>query len=162
MKLLPQIKTFSETTLVGIRIKTSLAENKTQELWQRFIPMQKSMRNTIGAALFSVEVYEHDFFDTFHPAREFEKWAAVQVADAIPQSMETLTIPEGLYAVFTYIGKASEASTIYQYIYGTWIPESDYTLDNRPHFAIMGAKYKNEDPASEEELWIPIRKKNHK
>jgi hypothetical protein len=30
-------------------------------------------------------------------------------------------------------------------------------LNKRPHFAKMGEKYKNEDPDSEEELWIPIK-----
>jgi AraC family transcriptional regulator len=32
-------------------------------------------------------------------------------------------------------------------------------LDNKPHFEIMGDQYKNEDPDSEEELWIPIKKR---
>ena len=73
--------------------------------------------------------------------------------------MVTIKIPEGLYAVFLYKGKASEAPKTYQYIFGNWIPNSDHTLDDRPHFALMGKKYKNEDPNSEEELWIPIKKK---
>ena len=34
-----------------------------------------------------------------------------------------------------------------------------YTLDDRPHFEILGEKYKNQDPDSEEELWIPIKPK---
>jgi predicted transcriptional regulator YdeE len=32
-------------------------------------------------------------------------------------------------------------------------------IDNRPHFEVLGDKYKNNDPSSEEEIWIPIRKK---
>jgi AraC family transcriptional regulator len=30
-------------------------------------------------------------------------------------------------------------------------------LDQRPHVEVMGEKYKNNDPDSEEEIWIPIK-----
>ena len=73
--------------------------------------------------------------------------------------METLTLKGGLYAVFLYRGVASKGEEMYRYIFGTWLPGSDFLLDNRPHFAVMGDKYKKEDPASEEELWIPIKPK---
>jgi AraC family transcriptional regulator len=33
-------------------------------------------------------------------------------------------------------------------------------VDLRPHFALMGAKYKMNDSTSEEEIWIPIKKKH--
>ncbi|MDP5096829.1 MAG: GyrI-like domain-containing protein [Flavobacterium sp.] len=39
------------------------------------------------------------------------------------------------------------------------MPNSEYQLDNRPHFEILGAKYKNNAPDSEEEIWIPIKRK---
>ena len=48
---------------------------------------------------------------------------------------------------------------IFQYIFGTWLPTSIYTIDNLPHFEILGKKYKNNDPTSEEEIWIPIKLK---
>ncbi len=139
----------------------SLANNRTQELWQGFMPQIRQIQNRLGQELFSIEVYnDASFFAHFSPEKLFEKWAAVPVShlDFIPNAMEPLEIPKGLYAVFPYKGKASEAPKAYAYIFGTWIPNSDYLLDNRPHFAIMGEKYKNEDPKSEEELWIPIRK----
>jgi len=37
------------------------------------------------------------------------------------------------------------------------VPSSDYELDNRPQFEILGQKYKNNDPSSEEEIWIPVK-----
>ncbi len=65
--------------------------------------------------------------------------------------------PSGLYAVFIHKGDASTAPKTFEYIFGTWLPNSEYLLDNRPHFEILGEKYKNEDPNSEEEVWIPIK-----
>lgn len=157
----PEIRTLPQTHLVGKRLNMSFANNKTRELWQSFMPKRSEINNIIGVEHYSVEVYgDITFFRQFDPNREFEKWAAVKVSDtdSVPDEMEVLTLPEGLYAVFLYKGRAIEASQTYRYIYGTWIPDSEYELDNRPHFALMGEKYKNDDPESEEELWIPVRK----
>jgi len=79
--------------------------------------------------------------------------------DPIPKDFESFSLPGGRYAVFPYKGASSAASGTFQYILGTWLQDSKYTLDNRPHFEILGEKYKNEDPNSEEEIWIPIKLK---
>ena len=65
-------------------------------------------------------------------------------------------MPGGLYAVFFYKGSSSDTK-IFQYIFTNWLPDSGYTLDNRPHFEILGENYKNGDPGSEEEIWIPVK-----
>jgi AraC family transcriptional regulator len=155
----PRIETLKEKKLVGKRSKMSFHNNKTFELWRSFMPRRKEIKNSIGSDLYSIEIYEPFFFENFNPEREFEKWAAVEVTDfnTVPGDTDTITLPAGLYAVFSYTGPASEVSKLYQYIMGAWLPNSEYLLDNRPHFALMGAKYKTEDPTSEEEIWIPIK-----
>ena len=160
MSMQPEIKIFHKSQFIGKKIKTSFAADKTQELWQSFMPQRNKIKNSTGADLYSIEIYnDTGFFNSFNPNKEFEKWAAVPVSgfDEVPNGMEVLTIPEGLYAVFLYKRKASDAAKVYEYIFKTWLPNSDYKLDNRPHFAVMGEKYKNEDPGSEEEIWIPIK-----
>ncbi|GET22256.1 GyrI-like small molecule binding protein [Prolixibacter denitrificans] len=74
--------------------------------------------------------------------------------------METFVLPEGLYLVFIYRGKASDATPFFQHILGEWLPQTDYQLDEKPHFEILGEKYKNDSPDSEEEIWIPVKKKD--
>ncbi len=93
---------------------------------------------------------------------EFEKWAAIEVADhnSIPEGMDSFSLESGLYAVFIHKGAASKGPETFQYIFGNWLPGSSYELDKRPHFEILGEKYKNDDPESEEEIWIPVKKKN--
>ena len=76
----------------------------------------------------------------------------------VPEGLDVLILPKGLYAVFVYKGKPSEVSHTYRYIYGSWLPDSPYVLDHRPHFSLMGNKYKGENPGSEEELWIPVKR----
>jgi AraC family transcriptional regulator len=72
--------------------------------------------------------------------------------------MEAFTLEGGLYAVFDYVGSSNDPS-IFQYIFMTWVPNSEYDLDQRPHFEVLGENYKNNDLTSQEEIWIPIRKK---
>jgi AraC family transcriptional regulator len=158
----PRIEKTGEIKLIGKKINMSFANNQTGKLWQSFMPRRKEITNPKGSELYSVEVHnDPGFFKKFDPTKEFEKWAAIAVNDFsnVPTDMSTLTIPGGDYAVFLYKGKPSEAQATYQFIYAQWIPNSEYELDGRPHFALMGEKYKGEDPESEEEIWIPIRKK---
>ncbi|SDK75034.1 AraC family transcriptional regulator [Catalinimonas alkaloidigena] len=140
---------------------TSLADNQTHVLWRTFMPRRREITRVIGSELYSIERYGPAYFERFDPQARFEKWAAVEVpaTTTVPEGWETLTTPEGLYAVFVHRGPASAGPTTYQFILGTWLPQSTYVVDHRPHFAVMGERYKGEDPDSEEELWIPITKK---
>jgi AraC family transcriptional regulator len=156
-----RIEILSEKKLIGKRITTSFANNRTAELWRSFMPQRKEIKNNIGSELYSLQIYPALFFNNFNPNTTFEKLATVEVTDyeTVPHEMETFILPSGLYAVFIYKGAASAAAPTFQYILGTWLPNSEYVLDTRPHFEILGEKYKNEDPDSEEELWIPIKVK---
>ena len=145
--------------LIGMRLSMCFTHITTPQLWRSFMPRRKEIVNPISTDLYSVEVYAPGFYDDFSPAREFDKWAAVEVIDFshIPDGMEMLVFPEGEYAVFNYKGRPSEAANTYRYILMDWLPASGYKLDDRPHFALMGEKYKGEDPESEEEIWIPVK-----
>jgi AraC family transcriptional regulator len=154
-----RVETINRKLLIGKRTTLSLTGNKTGELWRSFMPHRSGIKNGTGSDLFSVEVYDPLYFTEFDPAREFEKWAAIEVTgfDTIPEGMECLVIPAGSYAVFLHRGPAGEAAKTYRYIFEEWLPASGFILDERPHFAVMGEKYKKDDAGSEEEIWIPVR-----
>jgi AraC family transcriptional regulator len=156
----PRIEKLSQKKLVGKRLKMTLSDNKTVELWRSFMPRRKEIKNKVSDEFFSMQVYDPSFnFTDFDPKASFEKWAAIEVPDfdAIPNELESFELIGGLYAVFLHKGAASTGAKTFGYIFGVWLPESDYTIDNRPHFEILGEKYKNDDPNSEEEIWIPIK-----
>jgi AraC family transcriptional regulator len=157
-----QIKIFTEKKLMGKHIDMSFIENKTFQLWSSFMPRKKDIKNSVDSNLYSLEVFPVGHFDNFEPSNTFQKWAAVEVSDFdhIPKEMETLIIPTGLYAVFIHKGPQSEGHKTYHSIFVEWLPNSDYTIDERPHFAVMDERYKKDDPDSEEEIWIPIKNKN--
>ncbi|MDI1353819.1 MAG: GyrI-like domain-containing protein [bacterium] len=158
----PRIMTSPLRTLVGKRLTTALVQNSTFELWNGFMRQQKEISNRINGAFLSVEIYDPaSEFEKFTKHTKFEKWAAVEVSNhlSIPVGMEPLVIKEGLYAVFIHRGPARDGARLFDFIFKEWIPASEYTVDQRPHFEIMTEKYRHEDPDSEEELWVPITRK---
>ena len=155
----PQIKTFPTTKFIGKNLSFSYSNYRAFELWSSFMTRRKDIQNTIGTELYNIQINPVNF--DFSPTTPFTKWAAVAVSsfDFIPDEMETLEIREGLYAVFNYKGDQSNVAAFFKAIYTEWLPSSDYELDNHPQFEILGEKYKNNDPSSEEEIWIPIKRK---
>jgi len=41
----PRIENITKKYLIGMRIKMTLANNKTSELWQQFMPRPKEIKN---------------------------------------------------------------------------------------------------------------------
>ncbi len=157
----PEIKILTEKLLVGLHLEMSVADNWTGELWRSLMMRRKEIQNNVDGNLISLQVYTENYFAPFHPANRFTKWAAVEVSGAenIPADMELFHLTGGLYAVFHYHGDPRNGAQTFQYIYGSWLPQSGYDLDNRPHFEVLGEKYRNDSPDSEEEIWIPIKPK---
>ncbi|MDZ7613813.1 MAG: GyrI-like domain-containing protein [Flavobacteriaceae bacterium] len=139
----------------------SFAHYKVGALWKSFMPRRKEIKNNLTNDLISLVVYTPTHFTDFKPTNEFERWATVEVSDFdnVPTEMETFVLASGQYAVFINKGETKEFQKTSQNIYNVWLPNSEYVLDNRPHFEVLGDKYKNNDLNSEEEIWIPIKRK---
>ena len=140
-------------------MEMSLSNNKTGELWQQFMPRRSEVKNRTTTDFISMQRYGEGW--NFSPTAIFEKWATVEVTsfDEVPSKMETYLLEGGEYAVFAHKGPASEAPKTMQYIFGQWLPESKYNLDNREHFEVLPEGYNPIDPQAEEEIWIPIKSK---
>lgn len=157
-----RIELLQEKILFGLKKRMSYADNKTWELWNSFMPKQKEIPTKINTDLYSVEVYDENYFIEFDATKKFEKWAAVEIRNSpgTDSGLEQLIIPKGLYAVFLHKGPGADGHKTYEHIFNNWLPSSGYWIDHRPHFAIMGEKYINDNPLSEEEIWIPIKSKD--
>lgn len=153
----PTIKIFPTTKFIGKNRSFTYADYRAFELWSSFMPRRKEIQNTMGSELYNIQINPKDF--DFKPTTPFVKWAAIAVSsfDYIPDDMELLEIEEGLYAVFNYKGVQSDVASFFNSIYTKWLPSSGYQLDSRAQFEILGEKYKNNSPESEEEIWIPIK-----
>lgn len=162
VKMEPRIEESPERKLVGKHLHMTMANNRTAELWQSFMPGRKQIKHTVGSDLFSLQVYDDPSLDfkNFSLETPFKKWALIEVSsfEEIPEGMEPFILEKGLYAVFIHRGL--NFLPTFQRIFYEWLPNSDYELDQRPHFELLGAKYKNNTEDSEEEVWVPVRKKH--
>tara|TARA_B100001057_G_scaffold487766_1_gene571001 strand:- start:576 stop:1040 length:465 start_codon:yes stop_codon:yes gene_type:complete len=150
----PKIVTLKEKKLVGIHSEMLVHQHeKILKLWRSFMPRKQEVKNSLNHELIALQDYI-SFGDFSKP---YNIWAAVEVLDFlnVPIEMERFIIPEGTYAVFLH--KGMNASLTYNKIMSEWLPNSGYIIDNRPHFQIMGDKYLNGSPDSEEDFYIPIK-----
>ncbi len=157
----PRIVTTAARQLAGMRISTTLTSNDTPELWRRFRTMLSEHGRNNPDRFYSIQDYGAGFrMEQLTPATTLEKWAAIDAGDwaDIPQPIETYTLAGGDYAVFIHKGLPSAFPQTAQYIFGVWLPQSGYQLDDRPHFEVLGPNYRPNDPHAEEEVWIPIKR----
>lgn len=153
----PGIEKLEPKKLIGFHMEMSLSDNRTGELWQKFMPRRSEIKNRTTKDFISMQKYGEGW--DFSPSAIFEKWAAVEVTsfEEVPPKMETYLLEGGLYAVFVHQGPASEAPKTMQYIFAQWLLESGYNLDNREHFEILPEGYNPFDPQAREEIWVPIK-----
>jgi AraC family transcriptional regulator len=156
-----EIKNHPETLLVGVHTRMSMIDNKTHYLWSSLMPRKSEISNVVSSDRYSLQLYQPGYFDGYNPSVMFLKWALLPVADQarIPDEMHPFILPAGDYAVFTHHGDSTGFGKSIYYFHTEWLPNSKYMLDDRPHFEILGEKFKYNDPKSEETVWIPIRRK---
>lgn len=142
--------------LQGNSAAMSFTEDGTADLWRSFIPKLETLGYRSDEYLYVAQQFPVNYFQQFSPDQLYLKWACVRL-DEPDNELETLEVPAGDYAIFTYKGKPSEAGPFFQDIFTTILPKAGLTVDDRPHLALMGDKYKGENPDSEEEIWIPVR-----
>ncbi len=94
---------------------------------------------------------------------DFTKWGTMEALpdEKVPPGMSEFILPGGLYAVFIHMGPSTDFHRTLAYIYGQWIPKSEYKLDERPQFEVLGDRYIGPNHTNnEEEVWVPIVQKN--
>ena len=155
----PEIREFPGKLLAGVRRSMSFMVDRTSELWREFRSIEDEIEGRVGDDSYSVKVYDQSYsFASFDPAAEFEKWAAAEVCEPC-DGFDNLEIPAGKYAVFLHKGTAADAPQIFGYIFGEWLPRSEYDLDIRPHFEVLPRGYNPYSPDSEEKIWLPVQYK---
>lgn len=155
-----EIKKIQAKKLIGFATKTTLANDQTATIWKQLMPRLKETKNLVSADLFSLQIYDYCSLQNFTPTTEFTKYALVEVNnfDFVPDGFEKFELPKGKYAVFLHKGTTQDFIKTTQFIFGEWLPKSEYQLDDRPHFELLSDNYKgHENPDSEEEVWIPIK-----
>ena len=161
----PGIETLSATKLVGVGASMSLSDDSTGSLWQALMPRRGEIENRMPDRYFSMRIYKKSGMsmeEMFSPDTTFDKWAAVEVAEfgSIPEGLEKYVLGGGNYAVFLHRGPAREFPGTMRYIFGEWLPASQFELVDREHFEVVPERWSAEDEAAEELIYVPIRERS--
>lgn len=158
----PVIRIIADIKVVGMRGKTKLDHNRIPELWRFFLPHINEIKSKKEPLItFGVCELEPELRITkFQNSTDYSELVGVKVnsfAD-IPSGMVKKTIPAGKYAVFIHKGNINKLSITYDYIWGTWVPYSDFEVSIRDNFQTYDERFLGpENDNSEIDIYIPIK-----
>lgn len=155
----PRIVEMAQRKLVGMSREMSRENDKTTDLWRRFMERRHEIVSRSDQSYISMQAFPAGPDQLLDPTAAFAKWAVVEVESFVdvPEGMDSYTLQPGTYAVFEHNGPASDIST-FMYIFNQWLPSSStYELDDREHFEVLPPGYDPRDPNAREEIWIPVR-----
>ena len=137
----------------------STAHDRSPELWRAFMPNRRKIENGVSEDVYSIQEFDRlpDFTITVSEEL-YTNWALKEVSsiESIPDGMISYRLGAGLYAVFLHKGTPAEFPATAKFIFQTWLPASGYRIENRPFFQVLTPAYNPGDPASEEEMYIPV------
>lgn len=151
----PKIVELGAFTLVGLRY---FGENKNQEipkLWGEFNGKQNLIKSRkADSPYIGLCIMEPCTSDKF----EFEYVSGLMVdstADMDPQFVAR-DVSASKYAVFTHKGLLKNLMETYQYIFGVWAKKTDHKINELLNFEWYDDRFKDNDPSSEFDIYIPI------
>lgn len=158
------IKTVSRDVmkLVGIEKKVNYynTHEENPKIWEEFIKRYEEIKNKKNP-----EIYFEVLSETLNNLY-FNAFFCVEVnnTNEIPEGMIVRELPASEYLVFTHKGavvseKGSLLKETYDFIYGKYIPSSDYEVSGDFSFELCDInRFKGpNDPNSELDIYIPIK-----
>ena len=157
----PRFVDKGEFTIVGLA--SYFSKSTTAEippLWCKFVQRVGELKNADPIVCYGYCDQPEDVPD----GKEFRYMACVEVKEQedIPKDMTAVKVPAKQYAVFTHKGAVNEIGRTYDYIYGTWLPESGYEADGCHDFEYYDERFNSQnpmDPQSEVDVYVPVKKK---
>lgn len=106
-----------------------------------------------------------DYSEAFCPdPLSFFYMAGVEVDQdtPLPEGMERKMVPKASYAIFTVNGHNAngEIGEAFQYIYSTWLPNSEYCIDERAlfDFEYYDERWDCQFDKAQMDIYIPVRR----
>ena len=150
----PEIRAGSGFTVAGIALDFT-QDNKARipELWTRFVPLLGSITERTGHATYGVCIPTDECDLRYMAAVEIV--AGTQLASNEP--LTAYSIPPAKYAVFTHEGSLDFIQQSFAYIFGEWLPQSDYESTGTPDFERYDERF---NPTTDDgliEIWVPVK-----
>ena len=154
----PEIIIRPAVKLVGVARQYDSADLSLPKLWSAFAPYRDSIPNRLGTDSFGIyESYQEQEDDV---SFSYICTVAVENFDDIPEGMISRELPEQMYAKFVHRGSVANLEQTLKYIWGSWLPKSDYDYVEKPDFELYGQGFNIADPKSELYLHIPVQRKS--
>jgi AraC family transcriptional regulator len=131
----PEIVIFQPKYVAGFRFQMSIENNNIIEMWEK-LNAQLAKQNYISMNNNRYSIYETGdtcLSNTFNKNSETTVFIGIETScDAnIPEGMELKEISGGKYAKFMHKDTVENLLSTYYFIWGVWLPKSDFELDNR-------------------------------
>ncbi len=144
ISLKPEIVTLNQMKLVGMKTefygidseKNNMAD-KLPSLWNEFLPRIEEINDSISGFAYGVIQQTKEESDLL------EYYAVVEVTNnkVLPIGMVNLEIPETKYAKFTHKGNVKNINNTVNYIYSSWLMQSNERHTYGPDIEIYGNEY---------------------
>ncbi|WP_231101505.1 AraC family transcriptional regulator [Pseudoalteromonas luteoviolacea] len=153
----PEIISQPAMKIVGIANQYDDGDLSLPKLWSGFRPYRDKIPNRVGTDFFGI----YECYEESEDVTRFVYICSAQVEnfDDVPDGLITRELEAQTYARFTHIGPLSKLEDTLRYIWGSWLPKSQYEYANKPDFELLPAGFNNADPNNKIYLNIPITKK---
>ena len=154
----PEIVIRSEMKVIGIASSYQDEDLNLETLWSAFRPSVSQITNRVGTDAFGIYEEYHEKEDNVG----LRYICSVEVADFdnVPEGMTPRIIPEHLYVAFRHQGPLSFLPETLKYIWGSWLPKSNYEYVEKPDFELYAPGTQPEDTDKILFLYIPVVRKS--
>lgn len=152
----PKIIMKNSFKVAGAMGMVDAASDKIAKLWQQLGAKRNDIKNKVNnSATYGISVY----IPNITSETEFLYGACVEVSNLseVPEGMVGKEIPAGKFAVFTHKGTRFKLKDTYDYIYGTWFPNSGYEPAEVDTLEFYDERFRSDAEDSEMEIYIPIK-----
>lgn len=153
----PEIIQHPAMKIVGIANQYDDGDLSLPKLWSAFYPYRDNIPNRVGSDFFGIyECYEES---DDHTTFVYICSAQVENFDDVLEGMITRELEAQTYARFTHVGSLAQLEDTLRYIWGSWLPRSDYEYAEKPDFELLPAGFNDADPDNKLYLNIPVKAK---
>lgn len=160
IELKPKIVERGEDLAIGLGGGFSEGSfEQIKELWDSFLNRKNEVANQKPGYALGICMPAHPDIAK-SPESQFVYIAAVPVsaADNVPHGMVSCKIAAGRYAMFTHKGPLSDLPLTVKYIWGTWLPGSEFQYaEGRPDFEYYDERFDGEREEGEFDIFVPIQ-----
>lgn len=171
MDLKPEIVALPARTFAGIQARFISARSADANnlrvipaLWGEFFARIRELRPVEPGVFHGLCDCGAAIGETISRPDEVFYLAGVQVApeSSVPAGMSNWESPAGTYAKFILRGRVERIGAAMDYIYGTWLPSSDYVSDAGPDLERYDSNFDPTSADSTLEIYIPVARTDRK